>query len=85
MSKLRLLSAVISVSAFLASLWAVPIACVTCGLFVVKTFWMQIALCLMAAVWLLLLRPWTMFKDPKWNRFIADMRCAINALLTNWK
>lgn len=81
MSKLRLIMAVVAVTTFLLSLWAVPVVMVWLAIAVAQTLWVKIALYVMAALWLLLQRPWTMFRDPRWSRFIEDLRRAINTLI----
>lgn len=85
MSKLRLIAAVVTVTTFLLSQWAMPAVMVLIAIAVVRTLWIQIVLGVLAALWLLLLRPWTMFREPQWSRFIEDLRRAIKALLTNWQ
>lgn len=82
MAKIRLLVVVVLTVAFLLSLWAVPAAMVVIALTLIHSLWGKVALCVGAALWLLLLRPWSMFRDPRFGRFVSDMRRAIIALLS---
>ncbi len=81
MSKLRLLTMVVLMVAFLLSLWGVPVVMAVLAVTVIETLWIKIALCVAAALWMLLFRPWTMFRNPRFGQFISDMRRAINALI----
>ena len=82
MGKLKLLAVVVATIAFLLSLWAVPAVMVIVAAVAVKTLWIRVALCVIAAMWLLMLRPWTMFSDSNFGRFVSDMRRAFNALIS---
>ncbi|WP_304649684.1 hypothetical protein [uncultured Duncaniella sp.] len=82
MGKLKLLAVVVATIAFLLSLWAVPAVMVIVAAVAVKTLWIRVALCVIAALWLLMLRPWTMFSDSNFGRFVSDMRRAFNALIS---
>lgn len=82
MGKLKLLMVVLTTVAFLLSLWAVPAVMVVMAAVSVKTLWIRVALSVMAVLWLLLLRPWTMFGDSRFSRFVSDMRRALNALIS---
>lgn len=82
MSKLRLLAIVVLTVAFLLSLWAVPAAMIVIALTLMHSLWIKVALYVGATLWLLLLHPWTMFRDPRFGRFVSDMRRAINALIS---
>lgn len=77
MSKLRLLTMVVLMLAFLLSLWGVPVVMAVIAVTVIETLWIKIALWVAAAMWLLLLRPWTMFRNPRFGQFISDMRRAL--------
>ncbi|WP_301749016.1 hypothetical protein [uncultured Muribaculum sp.] len=81
MSKLRLLTMVVLMLAFLLSLWGVPVVMAVIAVTVIETLWIKIALWVAAAMWLLLLRPWTMFRNPRFGQFISDMRRAFIALI----
>lgn len=82
MGKLKLLAAVVATVTFLLSLWAVPAVMVAVAAVAVKTLWIRVVLCVMALLWLLMLRPWTMFRDSRFGRFVSDMRRAFNALIS---
>lgn len=82
MSKLKLLAIVVLTVVFLLSLWAVPAAMTIIALTLIHSLWIKVALCVDAVLWLLLLRPWSMFRDPRFGQFISDMRRAINALIS---
>ena len=77
MSKLRLLTMVVLTVAFLLSLWAVPVVMAVLAVTVIETLWIKFALWAVVALWLLLLRPWTMFRNPRFGQFISDMRRAL--------
>ncbi|WP_300646107.1 hypothetical protein [uncultured Duncaniella sp.] len=80
MAKLRLLLAVVATVGFLLSLWVIPLALVGVGLFITQTVWIKVSLFVTALLWLLMLHPWTMFRNPKFPRFLADMRRAFRAI-----
>lgn len=82
MSKLRLLAIVVLTVAFLLSLWGVPAAMGVIALTLIHSLWIKVALCVGSALWLLLLRPWTMFRDPRFGQFVSDMRRALIALIS---
>ena len=82
MSRLRLLAIVVLTVVFLLSLWAVPAAITVIALTLIHSPWGKVALCVGAALWLLLLRQWTMFRDPRFGRSIRDIRRAIIALIS---
>lgn len=63
--------------AFLLSLWGVPVVMAVLAITVIETLWIKIVLWAVAALWLLLLRPWTMFSNPRFGQFISDMHRAI--------
>lgn len=82
MSKLKLLVIMIVTVVFLLSLWCVPLVMIVMALTFVHTLWMKVALIGVALLWLLLLRPWTIFRDPRFGQFVSDMRRAINTLIS---
>lgn len=82
MAKLRLLTIMLMTVGFLLSLWAVPAVMIVMATTCVHTLWIRIALICGALLWLFLLRPWSMFRDPRFGRFLSDMRRALNALIS---
>lgn len=75
--KLKVLTAMLMTIAFLLSLWLVPIGLAVVAFTTIETTWMQVALCVLAIVWLLLVRPWTIFSDKNFPRFINEVRRAL--------
>lgn len=82
MSKLKLLAIVLLTITFLLSLWMLPVGLIVAALALIKTMWIKVVLCCVGVLWLLIIRPWTMFRNPRFGRFLSDMRRAINALLS---
>lgn len=82
MSRLRLLAIVVLTLAFLLSLWTVPAAMAVIALTLINSLWGKVALCIVAVLWLLLLRPWAIFRDPRFGQFVSDMRRAFIALIS---
>lgn len=82
MSKLKLLAIVVLTVAFLLSLWAIPGVLITTAFTLIQTTWVKVILCVTGVLWLLIFRPWVMFRNPRFSRFISDMRRAIHALLS---
>ncbi len=66
--------------AFLLSLWIIPIVLVVKAYTSIETLWIQIAMYVVAAVWMLLVRPWTIFSDKNFPRFISEIRRAITMI-----
>ena len=75
--KLKVLTAMLMTIAFLLSLWLVPIGLAVVAFTTIETTWMRVALCVLAIVWLLLVRPWTIFSDKNFPRFINEVRRAL--------
>ena len=82
MLRLKLLAIMVLMVGFLLSLWAMPLAMITIALTLVQTAWIKAVLCIGAALWLLLLRPWSIFRNPRFGEFLYDMRRAIIALIS---
>ena len=66
---------------FLLSLWLVPVALVVVALTSIQTLWMQIALYVISVAWFLLVRPWSIFSDKNFSRFINEVRRAISMII----
>lgn len=81
-SKFNLLMSMLAVVSFLLSLWLIPAGLVIAAFVAIKTLWIKILLCTLAAIWLLLIHPWTMFKNPRWPQFVKDMQRAILTLFS---
>ena len=75
--KLKVLSAMLMTIAFLLSLWIIPIVVAVKAYTSVETLWIQIAMYVVAVAWLLLVRPWTIFSDKNFPRFISEVRRAM--------
>ena len=82
MSRLKLLAIMVLMVGFLLSLWTMPLAMIAIALTLVQTAWIKAVLCIGSVLWLLLLRPWAMFRDPRFGRFVSDMRRAFIALIS---
>lgn len=82
MSKLKLLVIVVLTVAFLLSMWAIPVVLIATAFTLIQTTWVKAILCVTGALWLLIFRPWVMFRNPRFGRFVTDMRRAIHALLS---
>lgn len=82
MTKLRLLLNLLATIAFLLSQWLIPLWVIATALTAVHTLWIQIVLCVVAVLWLLLFRPWTIFTNERFPDFIATVRQAIIRLLS---
>ena len=82
MSRLKLLAIMVLTVGFLLSLWAIPLAITAIALTLVQTPWIKAVLCIGAALWLLLLRPWAMLRNPRFGEFLYDMRRAIIAIIS---
>lgn len=81
MAKLRLLLYLLATISFLLSQWLIPLWAITAAVTTVQTLWIRIALCVVALVWLLIFRPWTIFTDKRFPGFIAAVKSAIIMLL----
>lgn len=81
MAKLRLIVAVAGVLTFLLTLWAVPAGLIWLAMGVVDTLWIRIVLCLMAIVWLAMIRPWRVFSREETEGFLADLYRSIRVIL----
>ena len=75
--KFKILMSVLAVTSFLLSLWAVPIGLLVMAFALFETLWIKITLCVMAAIWTYLFRPWNIFTNPRWPQFVRDMKIAI--------
>lgn len=82
MAKLRLLLYLLATLSFLLSQWLIPLWAITAAMTAVHTLWIRIALCVVALVWLLIFRPWTIFTDRRFPGFIAAVRQAVIELLS---
>ena len=83
MGKLKILFYMLAVTAFLLSLWLVPVLLVVLALAVFGTLWIKIVLCFLALVWVALVRPWVVFKDKeKFRTFLSDMRLTLISLFS---
>lgn len=78
--KLKVLTVMLMTIAFLLSLWLVPIGLAVVAFTSIETTWIQVALCVLAVAWLLLVRPWTIFSDKNFPRFISEVRRAITMI-----
>ncbi len=84
MGRIKLIISVVAVLAFLLSLWAVPAFLIWVALAWVSTLWLKIVTILVAVIWLALIRPWNIFTDPHFSRFVSDMSKAIKAIFFDW-
>lgn len=82
MAKLRLLLYLLATITFLLSQWLIPLWAITAAVTTVQTLWIKITLCVVALVWLLIFRPWTIFIDKRFPGFIAAVRQAVIELLS---
>lgn len=81
MAKLRLFLYLLATLSFLLSQWLIPLWAITAAMTAVHTTWIRLSLCIVALVWLLIFRPWTIFTDKRFPGFIAAVRSAIIMLL----
>lgn len=59
------------------SFWLVPAFMIWSAFTWVNPLWGKITLWVLSLLWLLLIRPWNMFKDENFKRFVADIKKAI--------
>lgn len=81
MSKLKLFIVTISTILFLLSLWVVPAVMVWMSICVVDAMWLRIVLGIGAVIWLLIFRPWDMFRKDYRNRMLTNLKKSINAII----
>lgn len=82
MSKLKLLVYMVALVGFLLSLWLMPTSFAWAAFTAIHTFWFQVALCVMAVLWLALLQPWKIFTDSHFSDLVCVMRYALIALIS---
>ena len=81
MARLKLLIVTITIIAFLVSLWAMPALMFGVAFFYTKFLWIRIIAAVVGVLWLLLVRPWTMFTGERFSRFLNDLAQAIRRIL----
>lgn len=77
MAKIKLLIVTICTLAFLLSLWAIPAVIVWIAFAAIDSLWLKVAAIVVAAIWLLLIRPWTMFTGKRFSNFLDDLALAL--------
>jgi hypothetical protein len=80
MGRIKLILSVVAVLAFLLSLWAVPAFLIWVALAWISTLWLKIVTILLAVIWLALIRPWNIFTDPHFSRFVTLLLEAIKKI-----
>jgi hypothetical protein len=80
MGKIKLIISVVTVLAFLLSLWAVPAFLIWVALALISTLWLKIVTILVAVIWLALIRPWNIFTDPNFVPFVKVLEVAIKKI-----
>ena len=61
----------------LLSVWAIPALLIISAFTWVNTAWLKVVCCLLALIWLLLLRPWKLFRGHAYNQLIGMIAYAI--------
>jgi hypothetical protein len=80
MGRIKLIISVVTVLAFLLSLWAVPAFLIWVALALISTLWLKIVTILLAVIWLALIRPWNIFTDPHFGPFVKLLEVAIKKI-----
>jgi hypothetical protein len=80
MGRIKLMLSVVTALAFLLSLWAVPAVLFWAALACISALWLKIVTILVGVIWLALIRPWNIFTDPHFSRFVTLLLEAIKKI-----
>lgn len=80
LSKLNLLIMMIGTIAFLLSFWLIPAGLVWLAFAYFNALWCKITLCVIATLWVAMIRPWNMFRGEKFHQFRAAVSRAIEII-----
>lgn len=80
LSKLKLLVMMIATVTFLLSFWLIPLGLVWLAFAFFKAVWCKITLCIIAALWVGMIRPWNMFSGDRFRRFLGDLARAVELI-----
>jgi hypothetical protein len=83
MGRIKLIISVVTVLAFLLSLWAVPAFLIWVALAWISTLWLKIVTILLAVIWLALIRPWNIFTDPNFGPFVKVLEVALKKIISD--
>ena len=71
--KLYLILTTLATILVLLSFWGVPILLFWCAYAWFTTLWCRIVLVIVGVLWIVLIRPWNMFRGPVFRRFRSDL------------
>lgn len=77
LSKIRLILTVLVTIAVLLSFWGVPLFVAWIATYYMTALWRRILLYALALLWIILIRPWNMYKGPVFKRFLSDLAVAL--------
>lgn len=80
MGRLKLLITTISTTAFLLSIWGMPLLILWLGFGYFENWWIKTGCSFFAALWFALIRPWAIFRGQKWHEFLSIFLLAIRRI-----
>lgn len=76
MGRIRLLIVALTSLTFPLLMWGMPVALVWLGFGFFESWWIRIICCFFAALWLLLCRPWKIFRGENWRNYLDNLTLA---------
>lgn len=78
--KLYLILTTLTTVLVLLSFWGIPILLFWCAYDWITILWGRITLIILGILWIFLIRPWNMFRGPKFKEFLSDLSKALEII-----